>query len=456
MTEPGKHRDRAAHRAERRGPSRALLWAALALVAVLAVVTAVVLVRGNDDGHDDAGPDSSGRTAPAAAGGSASGTGSASPDASSPDGGEPVVVSRERTRATTWTSVLQDPAVELGRPGDDEGTRGLIARTLGEEKAGGAARTRGNDAFKLRARTEGDAGPVRGAHDRLQDLSEHPTATSRATPTSPALVAGAAKGGPSPLATVVSRAEWHQFHEEHPDTPLVASTPGGDKTSQERVVSGEPLEKALAQWQHLAQPFHALTAIDISGSMAAPVGPNGATRMDLTKAAAAQAVSLFPDHDALGVWKFGYHLDGKKDHQEITPVREMSADVGGISQRERLTRDAKSLPESPSGYTGLYDTTLAAYRAVLHDDAPDSLKTVIVLTDGFNEDPESMELSTLLNALKAEQDPKNPVRIITVGISQEADEGVLKQIAEATGGTSHIARAPEDIQKVFVDALTGE
>ena len=68
---------------------------------------------------------------------------------------------------------------------------------------------------------------------------------------------------------------------------------------------------------------------------------------------------------------------------------------------------------------------------------------------------EAAGLDELLTTLEKEQDPENPVRIITVGISQDADAKVLKQIAETTGGTSHIARAPEDIQKVFVDALTG-
>ena len=66
-----------------------------------------------------------------------------------------------------------------------------------------------------------------------------------------------------------------------------------------------------------------------------------------------------------------------------------------------------------------------------------------------------MGLDELLTTLEKEQDPENPVRIITVGISQDANEDVLKRIAEITGGSSHIAKAPEDIQKVFVDALTG-
>lgn len=47
------------------------------------------------------------------------------------------------------------------------------------------------------------------------------------------------------------------------------------------------------------------------------------------------------------------------------------------------------------------------------------------------------------------------MRIITVGISSDANEDVLKQISEATGGSAHIAEQPEDIQDVFIEALTG-
>ena len=254
---------------------------------------------------------------------------------------------------------------------------------------------------------------------------------------------------------MVTHGEWDDFRAQHADTALVASTPGDRPASEGPTADDAALTQALGQWEHLAEPFHALVAIDTSGSMGEQASPDGSTRMDLTKAAATTAVGLFPEHDALGLWTFERNLDGDKDYRSLTPVRELSAPVGGATQRDRLGQDAQSLTFSPDGYTGLYDTTLAAYRQVLHDDAPGHLRTVIILTDGMNHDPGSIRLDELLATLKNEQDPENPVRIITVGISQDADAKVLKQIAETTGGTSHIARAPEDIEKVFVDALTG-
>ena len=307
--------------------------------------------------------------------------------------------------------------------------------------------------MKRRARTEGDAAPVQNATQRLDQVAANsaPSTPAPADPSAPAYAAGAEH----PAATVVTRGEWDDYRAQHADTALVASTPGDRPASEGPTADDAALTQALGQWEHLAEPFHALVAIDTSGSMSTPALPDGATRMDLTKAAASTAVGLFPEHDALGLWTFARHLDGDKDHRSLTPVRELSAPVDGATQREQLAQDARSLTYVPKGYTGLYDTTLAAYRQVLHDDAPDHLRTVIVLTDGINQDPGSMGLDELLTTLEKEQDPENPVRIITVGISQDADAKVLKQIAETTGGTSHIARAPEDIEKVFVDALTG-
>ena len=435
MTEPGKHR--AAHRADRGGRGRVPLWvllAAAALVLVLTTVFALSRLVPHDDAAD--GSEASGASGAASAGGD-----------------EPVVVGAATTGAGTWAAVLQDPAVELGRPSDDAGTRGLISRALGEAQAGQAERAATEQAMKRRARTEGDAAPVQDAARRLQQVAEDPAPSTApaADPSAPAYAAGAQH----PAATVVTRGEWEDYRSRHADTTLVASTPGDRPASEAPTADDAALTQALGQWQHLAEPFHALVAIDVSGSMGTKALPDGSTRMDLTKAAATTAVGLFPEHDALGLWTFERHLDGDKDYRSVTPVRELSASVDGGTQRDQLSQDVQSLTFSPDGYTGLYDTTLAAYRQVLHDDAPGHLRTVIVLSDGMNHDPDSIALDELLSTLKAEQDAENPVRIITVGVSKDADATVLRQIAEATGGSSHVARTPQDIQKVFVDALTG-
>ena len=95
----------------------------------------------------------------------------------------------------------------------------------------------------------------------------------------------------------------------------------------------------------------------------------------------------------------------------------------------------------------------------LHDEgADDDLRqdfayTVILLTDGENDDPGSLSLQELVNTLERERDPARPVAVIAIGMGPEADAQALRRIAAATGGRSYVAREPADIGQVFVDAM---
>ena len=110
-------------------------------------------------------------------------------------------------------------------------------------------------------------------------------------------------------------------------------------------------------------------------------------------------------------------------------------------------------PSELGGGTGLYDTTLAAFKKVQDSYDPSYSNSVIILTDGQNEDPNSITLRQLLSQLKRLEDPARPVLVLTIGISEDADTESLEQIARATGGTSYVAKTANDIQTVFVDAI---
>lgn len=443
MTEPGRRREHAAHRAEPKGlQSKPLLWAILAAAVVVLLTTMGFLLPWG--GQDESRGDRS----------------DAATVAETESRTFPVVVGPSETEAATWTELLANSAVEIGRPGDDEGTKALIARALHEAEEDSKVNEQLDQTFKLRALNEGDITPVADATQRLDNTAKQAASepsekeTSSQEPAA-AAAAGAAPGGPAPTHTVVTREEWETWESEHPDSQLVASTPGDQDDSQFGAVNNTTLQKSLDQWAQLAKPLHSLVAIDVSGSMGYQALPNGATRMDLTAGAAGAAVEMFPDHDALGLWVFSRNLDGAKDYLQMAPVKELGAEENGTTHRENLMTNQSKLEYRQDSFTGLYDTTLAAFRQVLADDAPDSLKTVIVLTDGEDMDKGSIGLENLLAALKDEQDPDNPVRIITVSISSDANADVLKQISEATGGSAHIAEKPEDIQDVFIEALTG-
>ncbi|MDR6504806.1 substrate-binding domain-containing protein [Arthrobacter oryzae] len=219
-----------------------------------------------------------------------------------------------------------------------------------------------------------------------------------------------------------------------------------------RPVSAETAQRTLKGWSLQAVPFRSLVVMDVSGSMNFPAGAQ--TRMQLTQQAAIAGSKLFPDTAALGMWAFSIGLGGgSQDYVELDPVRKMGEAVDGVTQRERLVADISGLDKRTGGATGLYDSTLAAYRTVKANYDARAVNSVILFTDGANEDPDSLSLEELLEALERERDPAKPVVIVSIGITDDADAGTLRKISEATGGTSYVARNPQDIPNVFVDAL---
>jgi hypothetical protein len=187
--------------------------------------------------------------------------------------------------------------------------------------------------------------------------------------------------------------------------------------------------------------------------MEAPVG-NG-SRATLARDAAKATLSLVPGDYALGLWAFAYHLQDGQDWTELVPTRELDADVEGRPQREILDDQLDSIPGrlTPGG-TGLYDTTLGAVRAARDDYDPTAVNSVLVLTDGTNEDDGSgLELDALLEELRNEADPERPVKVIGVALGPDADLAALQSIAEVTEGAAYSAVDPADLQTVLFDAL---
>ncbi|WP_254920874.1 VWA domain-containing protein [Blastococcus mobilis] len=233
---------------------------------------------------------------------------------------------------------------------------------------------------------------------------------------------------------------------------------GEDTGIQEAAPSALRLDPAgvqtlVARLSSLAAPSRILAAFDVSASMEASVG-NG-TRATLARDAAKATLSLVPGDFALGLWTFAYQLDAGQDWVELVPTRELDADVGGRPQREVLDEQLDSIPGrlTPGG-TGLYDTTLDAVRAAREDYDPTAVNSVLVLTDGTNEDDDAgIALDQLLQTLRSEANPERPIKVIGVALGPDADLEALEQIAEATGGAAYSAVDPGDLRTVLFDAL---
>ncbi|MGL5811262.1 MAG: VWA domain-containing protein [Nocardioides sp.] len=219
--------------------------------------------------------------------------------------------------------------------------------------------------------------------------------------------------------------------------------------------AGLATETLQSSWVSLAVPSRTLAVIDVSGSM--DVVSEGGSRIDLTVAATKLGLTLFSDTASVGLWAFsspaGSRLGGSEDYREVDPVRRLDEKVNGGSHREVLLRTLGELPRLTGGGTALHDTAIAAYRRMIEDYDPDAVNAILLFSDGQNDDPGSPELAQTVATLKGLADPERPVSIITIGISEDADADALRQIAEATGGFSLIARRPEDVSAVFQKAM---
>ncbi|WP_242001904.1 substrate-binding domain-containing protein [Kribbella steppae] len=231
-------------------------------------------------------------------------------------------------------------------------------------------------------------------------------------------------------------------------SPLTAGRGVGDITQLTKP-NGETIDKTLLNWTRLSLSTHSLAVIDISGSMGEKAGTK--TRMQLTVEAATGGLALFPNSASLGLWTFSTKIgkDGA-DYKELVPIAPLSD-----RQRKKIVDNLKIQHPVVGGGTGLYDTAIAAVRAVRNDYNPAAVNTVLLFTDGQGnqDDPGSLTLDQAIRALEALRDPARPVRIIALGFGPDANADELRRLVAATGGQSYVARNPADLQQVFIDAL---
>lgn len=245
--------------------------------------------------------------------------------------------------------------------------------------------------------------------------------------------------------------EKHSFRNDKGD-PLEGGVGVGD-VALLSLPAAQDLDDDLRLWSVLGVPSSLLAVFDASGSMLETT-PDGSTRADLMVSAATTAVGLFPDSARIGLWLFSIDQGGKgKDWRQLSPVRRLDTKVGKRTHRQALLDFQAELTRSLGGGTGLYDTALAAFRQAQRDYNPNYFNSVVLMTDGANDDPGSIRLADLLKQLRAEADPERPVRIVGIGIGPDADMKALQDIAAATDSRAYQAKDPRDILEVFTQSL---
>ncbi|WP_370592926.1 substrate-binding domain-containing protein [Streptomyces sp. NBRC 110028] len=240
----------------------------------------------------------------------------------------------------------------------------------------------------------------------------------------------------------------------------VARAAGG-RTPQPYAVTPSPgpsareVEAALGMWTITVQSARLNTVVDASASMNDPVpGRPGQSRMDVTKASLRQALSRFTAGDEIGLWEFSTELDGDRDYRELVAARQLGARTpDGTGQRDVLSAAFAALKPLPEGSTGLYDTTLAAYKHAQDTFVRGKFNAVVLLTDGANQDPDGISRSALVKELKGLVDPDRPVPLIAIAVGPDADQAACREIARATGGSAQRVNDPAQINTAMLKAI---
>ncbi|WP_433529631.1 VWA domain-containing protein [Micromonospora sp. CA-263727] len=209
----------------------------------------------------------------------------------------------------------------------------------------------------------------------------------------------------------------------------------------------DAVERAVSSWSIATLSGRMLSIIDVSGSMKKPVpSANGATRQQVTVEAARRGLNLFDDSWSIGLWVFSTNLVGSRDYREVVPIGPLSR------QRSALLQGLDSVT-STSGDTGLYDTLLAAYKDVKQNWEPGKVNSIVLFTDGKNEDANGISQKDLLAELKRIRDPDLPIQVIIIGIGNEVSKAELDAIATGAGGNAFIAEDPTKIGDIFLRAI---
>jgi Ca-activated chloride channel family protein len=212
----------------------------------------------------------------------------------------------------------------------------------------------------------------------------------------------------------------------------------------------------LKQLAVVAAPSRILAVVDVSLSMRTIVPGSGLSRVELAGRAATAAGELLTDASSAGLWVFAVKMDGDKPYRELAPVAPLGSPDGSGTHRDSLNARLGALADQMTGGgTGLYESALAAIRAQRATFDPRSVNTVVLFTDGTNENSPRISLNQLVESLTldAAAAPDRPVGLVAIGMGPTADLVSLRAMAAPTGGAAYRADTPAQLQRVLYDAL---
>jgi len=229
------------------------------------------------------------------------------------------------------------------------------------------------------------------------------------------------------------------FRPSDPSIPLTAplDTTHGVDMAQPKTVLEVPSAEVISAlddlWRTVKKPVDLVVVMDRSGSMALD------QKISSARNSLVQFIQQLSDRDRLQVITFS------SDSVTLTPLTELGP------KRADVTRRVAGIVEG--GETTLYDTTLQAVNDLKAHGDPKHIRAVVLLTDG-KDTQSSVDLPQLIQQIGGTgEEGGNAIKVFTIAFGQDADQDVLKQIAEPTGGQEYNSD-PSTIMKVYGEIAT--
>lgn len=216
---------------------------------------------------------------------------------------------------------------------------------------------------------------------------------------------------------------------------------------------GAEITQVMQAWSKLSLGLRVLTLIDVSGSMAEEVGPR-TNRLQAIAQVSQGGLSLMSNDTELGQWLFSTNMQGKQPYRETVSVGPLGERIGSNTRRNLVLSMLNQMKPKPNGDTGLYRTMLAAYRRMNDTYKAEFGNSILLLTDGKNDDADGPSLKETLAKLKGMQDPNKPIQVNMIGFGKGVDRNELEKIAQATNGSVQIAMTPKEVSKIFLRMLS--
>jgi Ca-activated chloride channel family protein len=240
-----------------------------------------------------------------------------------------------------------------------------------------------------------------------------------------------------------------------PGTPDKFPAAGGLATMPLQLATPASASEAatnLSIYRKLGIGSRVLVLTDTSAPMGAPSGlPNMSLEQVLTKTSA-QGLVLFPDSAELGLWEIPNGQDRTQAYKSLVSVGPLPASYGLFSRRQQIQQINTAGLQVTNNPLHLYDAMLLAYKQMTATYAPNYSNAVVVLTAGIN-GPGDMKLSSLLSQLKKLYNPAKKIEIIPIQFGQVGNYKALQQIAGDTGSAAYQITSPDEIAKIFIEAI---